>query len=68
MDISVDTYKYISLKSVEKNYFWMTIFTPAYQREKTMKRLYKSLIDIKLPKDQNGNSVEFEWLIIITVR
>lgn len=59
-----NSYKYASQKSKEKEYFWMTIFTPAYQREKTMKRLYKSLIDIKLPKDQNGNSVEFEWLII----
>lgn len=42
---------------------WMTIFTPAYQRETTMERLYKTLLTLHLP-EWGGRIIDFEWVVV----
>lgn len=55
---------YESGKSKGLTNVWMTVFTPSYQRAKTLKRTYESLLGLQLPRDKNGNEVKFEWLIV----
>ena len=55
---------YESGKSRELKNVWMTVFTPSYQRAKTLERTYESLIGLQLPRDNNGDEVKFEWLIV----
>lgn len=43
---------------------WMTFFTPTFNRRATISRCYESLLAMKRPEDENGNPVEFEWIIV----
>lgn len=43
---------------------WLTFFTPTYNRAATLPRCYESLKKIRLPRDEKGEEVYFEWLII----
>lgn len=58
------TFGYESEKSKCLTKVWMTIFTPTYQRRRTMSRAYASLLNLRLPKDKDGKEVMFEWLIV----
>ena len=63
----MSTWTYMSPKAKESRTHWMTIFTPVYQREATMERLYKTLLSLQLPKPirgGEGKSIDFEWIII----
>lgn len=40
---------YMSEKAQSADTHWMTIFTPVYQREATMERLYRTLVALRLP-------------------
>jgi len=54
---------YASKKALPVGWHWMTIFTPAYQREATMERLYNSLLKLTTV-NRGGKTIDFEWLIV----
>lgn len=56
--------KYESDRGKSLTSVWMSIFTSTYQREKTLSRVYESLLNLRHPKDNNGKLIEFEWIIV----
>ena len=48
---------FASKKAMIADKHWMTIFTPAYQREATMGRVYESLLGLRLPKPVGGGKI-----------
>lgn len=59
---------YMSEKAQSADTHWMTIFTPVYQRETTMERLYRTLVALRLPEQDvalnDGKTIDFEWVIV----
>lgn len=53
-----------SEKSVDTPKVWLTVFTPTYNRAYTLSRCYEAVCALKVPKDNDGNSVGVEWLIV----
>lgn len=60
---STSAWTYMSQKAKASGAHWMTVFTPAYQRESTMKRLYRTLLSLQLPDSQTG-VIDFEWVVV----
>ena len=53
----------ISLKVKGDNNYWITFFTPTFQRANTLHRVYESLINMQTQND-TGGGISFEWLIV----
>lgn len=51
--------KYHSLNDV-----WMTFFTATYNRAGTLPRCYECMKKMRVPVDESGKRVEFEWVIV----
>lgn len=52
-----------SKKSIEADYFSISIFTPTYNRRKTLKRTYESIKKIVCPYI-NNEQISFEWILV----
>lgn len=52
-------WKFASKKGKADKKYWMTFFTPTYQRGNTINRVYNSLINMDVPRGG-----EFEWIVV----